>query len=122
MRSQQLGRFIGATGAGCASLLWTVVVLGAIAAFLEPKFIDVIIAIPVGALAVVLLVVSVWDVAVLVQRAEIELPWRVGVMHVAMAIFVLYFVGSVLIGGALLAIAATQMIAIRLIQVTPSQR
>ena len=126
MRRQRVGRFIGATGAACAALFWGFIVLSVIALLLEPnpgwRALGLIIAMPMGVLSAMLLTVSVYDVIVLARRADVAMPWRVAAVHLLLAVAVLYLDGTRawLAAGALLAVAATQMIAIRLFQMTPS--
>ncbi|MDQ3339052.1 MAG: hypothetical protein M4D80_28155 [Myxococcota bacterium] len=126
MRRQWVGRFIGATGAACASLLWGFIVLSVIALLLEPssgwRTLGLIIAMPVGAVAAVLLIISVADVIVLARGADVAMPWRVAGMHLCLAVVVLWGGGTRawLAASVLLAVSATQVIAIRIFQMTPS--
>ena len=126
MRRQRVGRFIGATGAACASLFWGFIVLSVIVMLLEPptgwRGIALIFALPMGVLAAMLLTVSVHDVIVLWRRTDFVAPGRVAVMHLAIALLLLYMQGmrAWIAVGALLAVSATQVIAIRLFQMTPS--
>jgi hypothetical protein len=126
MQRQRVGRFIGATGAACAAAFWGFLALSMLALLLDPptgwRGLVVLGAVPLGALAAVLLVVSVADVVVLARRVDIGMPWRVAAVHLVLAIVVLWGGGLRAWFGAsaLLAVAATQVIAIRLFQMTPS--
>ena len=116
MRRQRVGRFIGATGAACATLFWGFIVLSAIAMLLEPptgwRAIGLLFALPFGVLAAMLLTVSAYD-----------LVGRVAAVHLVLAVLLIYTQGTRawVAVGALLAVVATQVIAIRLFQMTPSQ-
>ena len=124
VQRQKVGRFIGATGAICASAIWGVIVFAVLALLVEPRGgwekLVLIIAMPFGALAAMLLVASVATAITLVKRADTSMPWRIATTHVVMAVAALWIGGSGLAVFALLAIAGTQMVAIRLIQTTPS--
>ena len=125
---ERVGRIIGATGGVCASALWGFIVFAVLALLVEPasglRGLVLIIAMPMGAIAAVLFVVSVADVIVLARRVDVGMPWRVAATHVVMALVVLGIGGGAqawLAASALLAISATQVIAIRLFrQMTPS--
>lgn len=126
-RREHVGRIIGATGGVCASALWGFIVFSALALLMEPasgvRGLVLIVAMPMGAMAAVLFVVSVADVIVLARRVDVGMPWRVAATHVVMALVVLWIGGGTrawLGASALLAISATQVIAIRLFQMTPS--
>ena len=123
-RREKVGRFIGATGAACASAIWGFLVFAALALLIEPhqgwRGLVLIIAMPLGAMAAVLLVASVATVIILAKRADTSMPWRIASTHLVMAGVALWAGGPGLAALALLAIAGTQVIAIRLIQMTPS--
>jgi hypothetical protein len=124
MLHEKVGRFIGATGAACASAIWGFLVFAALALLIEPhagwRGLVVIIAMPMGALAAMFLVASVATVIILAKRADTSMPWRIATTHVVMAALGLWWGGPGIAVFALLAIAATQLIAIRLLQTTPS--
>jgi hypothetical protein len=112
---------IGAAGAVVATLLWGAVLRSTATLLMEPTGIArllLFIAIPVAMLASFVLVMSVADVAVLVRRADVGLPSRVAWLHLAMAI-VLVWAGEGRGWMTALGIAATQLIAIWLFQMTP---
>ena len=123
------GRIIGALGALCAAAFWGVMLIAALGILIDPgkglAALVVLIAIPMGALASVLFVVSAADFVVLARRADTSMPWRVAATHAVMAVAIVW-IGSAgaqrwLGAAALLVICATQLIAIRLFQMMPSQ-
>ena len=124
VQREKVGRFIGATGAACASAIWGFLVFAVLALLIEPhhgwRGIILIIAMPMGAMAAVLLVASVATVIILAKRADTSMPWRIAATHVVMALVGLWIGGPGIGVLALLAIAGTQVIAIRLLQTTPS--
>lgn len=127
-RCEKVGRAIGAIGGACASAVWGFLVFAAAALLIDPgtglEGLVVIVAMPVGAMASVLFVASVANVIILARRADTSMPWRIAATHVVMALVILWIGGmgsSALLGAlAMLAISATQVIAIRLFQMTPS--
>ena len=122
-RTCRVGRAIGATGAACATLLWGTFLLACVAMLLEPasrRGLAAIVAIPFGVLAALMFVVAVADLVVLVRRADQDLPWRVAAAHVLLAIFPLWL-GHPTLALAPLLIAGTQLVAVRLFQMMPSQ-
>ena len=122
-RSDRVGRVIGASGAACATLLWGALLLGFVAMLIEPggrhKW-AVVIAMPFGVIAAMMFAVAVADLVVLVRRADQSLPWRVGGAHAFLAILALWS-GHMMLAIAPLLIAGTQLVAIRLFQMMPSQ-
>lgn len=124
VQREKVGRFIGATGAVCASAIWGFIVFAVLALLIEPRRgldkLVAIIAMPFGAIAAMLLVVSAATAITLVKRADTSMPWRIASTHLVMAVAALWIGGPGLAVLAMLAIAATQVIAIRLLQTTPS--
>ena len=122
-RREKIGRLIGAIGGACASALWGFLVFAAVAILIEPgtglEKLVVIVAMPVGVLASMLLVASVADVIILARRVDTSMPWRIASTHVVLALVMLWG-GAVLGAIAMFAISATQIVAIRLFQMTPS--
>ena len=80
----------------------------------------VIIAMPFGVIAGMMFVVAFADLVVLVRRADRHIPWAVAAAHVALAVIALWTKQPKL-ALAPLAIAATQIVALRLFQMMPSQ-
>jgi hypothetical protein len=127
-RCETAGRIIGATGGVCASAFWGLMLIAALSILIEPgngiARLAVLVAIPFGAMAAMLFVVSVANVIVLARRADTSMPARVAGAHLMMAVLVVLTSDGaqrLLAVGALLAICATQVVAIRLFQMTPSQ-
>ena len=122
-RRHSVGRAIGATGAACATLLWGALLIAFLGLLIEPhgRFgFMLVIAMPFGVIAAMMLVVAVADLVVLVRRVDKDLPWRVAGAHVLLAILALWW-GQTMAAIATLLIAATQVIAVRLFQMMPSQ-
>jgi hypothetical protein len=123
-RRQRLGRIVGGAGAVVASLFWGVLVLAVVSLLIEPTDFErfvLIFAIPMGVLASVLFVVCLIDVVVLARRVDVGNPWRVASLHVLMTVVLLWMRGSLLVAAIPASIAVSQIIAIRLFQMTPSQ-
>lgn len=126
-RRVAIGRIIGAAGGVCAAVGWGVLVFAVASLLIEPaglKKLVLVVAMPMGAMAAVLFVVAVADVVVLARRADTAMPWRVAATHFVMALALLWIGGGgprAWVGAmSLFGICATQLIAIRLIQMTPS--
>lgn len=83
---------------------------------------EVVLLIPLCLIPELLFGVSVADVIVLARRPDTNLPWRVGGSHVLLAILLAFVPGGSWVSALVLfGIGATQMIAIWLFQMTPSQ-
>jgi hypothetical protein len=118
-----VGRAIGATGAACATLLWGALLLAFLGLLIEPQGrfgFMLVVMMPFGVIAAMMFVVAVADLVVLVQRPDKDLPWRVAGAHVLLAILGLWW-GHAALAIAPLLIAGTQLVALRLFQMMPSQ-
>jgi hypothetical protein len=118
-----VGRAIGATGAACATLLWGALLIAFLGLLIEPQGRFgwmLVIMMPFGVIAAMMFVVAVADLVVLVRRADRDLPWRVAGAHGLLAILGLWR-GHVMLAIAPLLIAGTQLVALRLFQMMPSQ-
>jgi hypothetical protein len=118
-----VGRAIGATGAACATLLWGALLLAFLGLLIEPQGrfgFMLVVMMPFGVIAAMMFVVAVADLVVLVRRPDKDLPWRVAGAHVLLAILGLWW-GHAALAIAPLLIAGTQLVALRLFQMMPSQ-
>jgi hypothetical protein len=120
---ERLGRIIGATGAGCATLLWAFLALSFLAFLVDADSFGfgIIIGLPVVLLSSTFAVVAASDLAALLRRADRLVPWRLATTHAVLAIVLLWaqaWIPGLVVG----AIAATQFVALQLFrQMTPSQ-
>lgn len=124
MTRERVGRIIAGAGGACAAVLWSLVLFGSVLLLMEPPNLGrfaLVFLIPMSPLVMMLVVASILDVVVLWRRADRRMPWRIGWVHLVLA------VGCAVMGrhawpAAMIfaAIGASQLLALRLFQITPS--
>lgn len=123
MRRARLGRIIGTTGGVVAAGLWGFLLFGCLAWLIDPPHglerLAILGILPLAVIAAPIFVVSVGDVIVLARRVDTTMPWRVGSVHLVLAL-ILGYRHAWLPALGLFAISASQLLAIRLFQLTPS--
>ncbi len=120
MRRERVGRLVGAIGGACASLMWGLLLLGCLAWLLDPPRglagIAIIGILPISVIAVLLFVASVASVVVLYRRADTQMPWRVGTVHLLLALVIAYSWKGWIVALVFITIAASQLVAIHLMR------
>ena len=118
MHREQLGRLVGLLGAAIALLFWGMALV-AIAGELVTGV--AALGIPLVLLASLQVAFAAADAALLARRVEVGIPWTLAASHVVIALALLGLGHAWGIVCVLVAIAATQMIALWLFgQITPS--
>lgn len=118
MNQAEVGRWIGGLGALAAAVGWSWLIVLTVFGFVQSHFIRLLMLAlwPVVALAVMFAALSLRTAIVLARRADTTMPSRMTVAYLVLAalaaLFARFQLPQLWLSGVLLAIAATQLIAV----------